>query len=66
MPDFKAQYLTDAEGNKTGVLLSLEEYEAMLADLEELEAIRAYDKAKASGDEAVPFEDAMAEIERNH
>jgi hypothetical protein len=66
MPDFKAQYLTDAQGNKTGVLLSLEEYEGMLADLEELESIRAYDQAKASGEEAVPFEDALAEIERNH
>jgi hypothetical protein len=66
MPDFKAQYLTDAEGNKTGVLLGLDEYEAILADLEELESIRAYDQAKASGEEAVPFEDALAEIERNH
>jgi hypothetical protein len=31
--------------------------------LEELEAIRAYDAAKASGDEAVPLEQALAESE---
>lgn len=30
--------------------------------LEELESIRAYDAAKASGDEAVPFEQALQEI----
>jgi hypothetical protein len=31
--------------------------------LEELEAIRAYDEAMASGDKAIPFEEAIAEIE---
>ena len=31
--------------------------------LEELEAIRAYDEAVDSGDEAIPFEEAIAEIE---
>jgi hypothetical protein len=33
--------------------------------VEELEAIRAYDAAKASGDEAVPLEQALVEIENN-
>lgn len=28
-------------------------------DLEELESIRAYDAAKASGEEAIPFEQAL-------
>ena len=27
------QYITDAEGRKTGVILSIEEYEEMLEDL---------------------------------
>lgn len=31
---------------------------------EELEAIRAYDAAKASNDEAIPFEEAITEIEQ--
>jgi hypothetical protein len=30
--------------------------------LEELDSIRAYDAAKASGDEVVPFEQALQEI----
>jgi hypothetical protein len=39
-------------------------YRKMLADLEELEAVRAYDAAKAAHDEAVPFEEAVRRIER--
>jgi hypothetical protein len=33
--------------------------------VEELEAIRVYNAAKASGDEAVPLEQAFAEIEND-
>jgi hypothetical protein len=32
-------------------------------DLEELESVLAYDAAKASGDEAIPFEQALEEIQ---
>lgn len=59
-----ARFLVDDSGQKLGVLLELAAYEAMLADLEEFEAIRAYDAAKASGDEAIPLTEAFAEIER--
>ncbi len=34
-------------------------------ETEELEAIRAYDAARAADDEAVPFEQAIREIERD-
>jgi hypothetical protein len=36
-----------------------------LIQVEELEAIRAFDAAKASGDEAIPFEQAIEEIEKS-
>ncbi len=32
---------------------------------EELETVSAYDAAKAAGDEAIPFEQAITEIERD-
>jgi hypothetical protein len=35
-----------------------------LEELEELESLRAFDAAKASDDEAVPFEEAVAEIDK--
>jgi hypothetical protein len=34
-------------------------------DLEELESIRAYDAAMESGEEAIPFEQALREIEQS-
>jgi hypothetical protein len=59
------RYLVDEEGQKVGVLLDIEDYQNLLKQLEELESIRAYDSAKASGDEAIPFEDVVTEIEQN-
>jgi hypothetical protein len=59
------KYVTDRQGQKIGVVLSIEDYKKILADIEELESIRAYDAAKASGDEAIPFHTAMQEIERS-
>jgi hypothetical protein len=64
MQRHRERFLVDEEGNRLGVLLDLEEYRRMLEDLEELEAIRAYDAAKQSGDEVIPFEQAIEEIER--
>ena len=60
----KERYIVDGKGNRVEVILSLEDYRKLLAELEELESIRAYDAAKASGDEAIPFEQAVTEIER--
>jgi len=41
-------------------------YRKLLTELEELESVRAYDAAKASGEKPIPFEQAIAEIERKH
>ena len=56
-------YVVDEHGHRTAVLLALEEYQQLLQELEELEILRACDAAKASGDEEVPFEQAVSEIE---
>jgi PHD/YefM family antitoxin component YafN of YafNO toxin-antitoxin module len=63
MITLKERFIVDENGQRVGVLLDIEDYRQLLEDLEELEAIRAYDAAKASGDEAVPLEQAFAEIE---
>jgi len=39
--------------------------EALAEIEEELECLRAYDKAKASGEIPIPFEEAIEEIERS-
>ena len=64
MAIIKERYLVDDDGRRIGVVLDIKEYKRLLQALEELESIRAYDAAKASGDEAIPFEEAVAEIER--
>ena len=63
MIKLKERYVTEEKGDRIGVLLDIEEYFKLLEELEELESIYAYDIAKASNDEAIPFEQAISEIE---
>ena len=65
MNNFTERYVVDERGNRVGVLLDIKDYQEILKELEELEAIRAYDRAKESKDEAIPFEEAVDEIERD-
>jgi len=57
------QFVIDESGNKTAVLVRIDRYSELLEAQEELEAIRAYDLAKASNDEAISFAQAIKEIE---
>jgi hypothetical protein len=59
----KDQFLFDEDGNRTSVLLSNQRYEMLLQALEELEAVQAFDAAQASDEEAIPFDQAVREIE---
>jgi hypothetical protein len=61
----KERYITDEQGNRIGVLLDIEEYQKLLEESEELDAIRAYDLAVSGGDDDIPFEVAIAEIENS-
>ena len=58
------QWIVDRDGNRTGVILSIEAYEAMLDDLEMQDDVRAYDEAKAEGGPTIPWEQVKQEIER--
>lgn len=64
MASHSERFLIDEEGHRVGVLLDIADYEKMLEELEELDSIRAFDAAKASGDEVIPFEQALQEIQR--
>ena len=65
MSDHKHQFVVDDSGKNTAVIFDIAEYEKPIDGVDELEAIRAYDVAKAAGDEAIPFEQAVSEIERS-
>ncbi len=55
--------MIDEQGNRVGVVLDMADYQKLLEELEELESLRAYDRAKASDDQAIPLDQAIAEIE---
>ena len=57
-------FITDTKGKKLSVVLSIEEFNALLEELEELEDIRLYDQAKADRSPAIPIEEAFAKIEQ--
>ncbi|MEP7197210.1 MAG: hypothetical protein ABI851_11880 [Saprospiraceae bacterium] len=46
MISFHPQYIKDSNGNKSMVILSAEEFNILMEELEELEDIRLYDEAK--------------------
>jgi hypothetical protein len=48
------RFIVDENGKRIGVLLDIEDDHKLLEELEELETLRAYDAAKASGDEVLP------------
>ncbi|MBO6575892.1 MAG: hypothetical protein JJ896_10420 [Rhodothermales bacterium] len=57
------RFVTDNQGNRVAVLIAMDRYTELLEAFEELADIRAYDQAKSSGDDAIPFEEAVREIE---
>ncbi|MEI6563221.1 MAG: hypothetical protein WCO42_02810 [bacterium] len=56
------EYVVDAQQHRKAVLLPVVEWEQIVDELEELDDIRAYDQAKASSQEKIPFEQAVREI----
>jgi hypothetical protein len=58
------QYLKDADGNKTMVVLPANEFDILMEELEELEDIRIYDEAKKNDTgERIPMAEAFKMIE---
>jgi len=53
----------DATGERIEVILDIATYEALLAAVEDAEDINAYDAAKASGEQPIPWEQAKSELE---
>ena len=42
----KTQFVTDKQGKKVAVLISMRDYKKMIDEMEELDDIRTFDKAK--------------------
>lgn len=59
-----AQYLINEAGKKVSVVIPVKDYERMLEEIDELNCIKVYDKAKSSKQNFVPSEIAFKEIDR--
>ena len=59
------RFVTDKDGKRIAVLLDMDEYATLLQELEELEALKAYDAAKSDPDDTIPLDQALAEIEKD-
>jgi hypothetical protein len=58
------QYITDNTGKKISVVLPMKDFKALMEELEELEDIKLYDKAKADNEASLPIDDAFEIIEQ--
>jgi PHD/YefM family antitoxin component YafN of YafNO toxin-antitoxin module len=57
------QYINDANGNKSLVVLPAKEFDSMMEQLEDLEDVRLYDKAKKRKQVFTDAETAFQRIE---
>lgn len=53
------QFVIDTSGKKTGVFLSMKDYQKIVEELEELDDIKAYDKAKKRNEKTIPLREAI-------
>ena len=54
------QYLTDEHGDRTAVVLPIDEYEKLLEDLDDLAVV-----AERRGEPVIPHEAFVADLERD-
>ena len=55
------QFIVDEKGNKTGVLLDINEYEELLERVEDAEAVKMLNKMREKPLEYMKFEDYLKE-----
>ena len=60
----KTQYVTDDHGKKVAVIVPVKEYEKLMEELDELECVKAYDRAKARKQEFIPAAAVFKAIEQ--
>lgn len=56
-------YVTNDRGERIAVQIPIAAYEALLEELEELDATAAFDAAMTSGETPIPFDRVFNEIE---
>ena len=60
--DLHPNYVTAGDGSRVAVQLKTAEYDALLAELEDIEDLRAYLAAKTSTELAEPYDQVRREL----
>lgn len=60
----KPQFITDEQGNRTGVILSIKDYNRLMDELDEINSVKLYDSAKGEKLTYQPLEQALVSIEK--
>jgi hypothetical protein len=63
MTHLRENLVVDAKGNRVDVFLPIKDYNKLLEELEDLDDIKAYDKATSRKQEFVPLDQALKQIE---
>lgn len=64
MAKIRERVVFDKNGRPAGVHIDFVDCQELLKGLEAERCVRAYDEASSSGNEALPFESVIEEIER--
>lgn len=56
-------FITDTSGNKISVVLSMDEFKAIMEELEDIDDVRSYDEAKKGNLDFIEAIQAFEEIE---
>lgn len=59
----KPKFITDEQGNRTGVILSIKDYNRLMDELDEVHTIKLYDAAKAEKLTFQPLDQALARVD---
>jgi len=59
-PTFEPEYITDTEGNRKSIILSIEAYQELLEDIEDLAVL-----AERREESSIPHAEVLADLKRN-
>ena len=66
MVSLHPEYVVGEDKHTKAVLLPFSEWEEVVSELEELDDVRAFDAAKSSSEESIPFDQAVREIRKDY
>ncbi|MEQ9426607.1 MAG: hypothetical protein RJQ09_19445 [Cyclobacteriaceae bacterium] len=61
----KPEFIVDNKGSRKKVIISIKDYEQLMDKMDELDAIKTFDKVINGKEESITLEQALSEIEQS-